>query len=43
MTRLDKITEFDAQGHPRQATKLPPSSQQKRKRATGAGFKPGEK
>jgi hypothetical protein len=27
MTRLDKITEFDASGHPKIASRLPPGSQ----------------
>ena len=40
MTRLDKLHEVDAQGHPKQATRLPPSSSQSKKRTgTGAGKK----
>jgi len=40
MTRLDKITEFDAQAHPKNASKLPPgSSSQKRKKTANAAAK----
>ena len=31
MTRLDKITEIDPAAHPKQATRLPPGSQQSKK------------
>ena len=32
MTRLDKITEVDPEAHPKNATRLPPSSQHSKKR-----------